>query len=151
MIEFVQATAEQILSIDPQSSQSEIGGLELGREAIRNGSISLDGRAIAITDGEDGPCIGAYGYVEMWLGVARIWALFSETLLTHYSLTLVKNVRALLLDQTMFHRVEATCHHKDHKGAVFLEWLDFEQEGLMRQYGPTGEHFYLYARLGDVI
>jgi len=149
MIEFVQATEEQILSIDPQSSQSEIGGLELGREAIRAGLIPLEGRAIAIVDFDT--CLGAYGYIEMWPGVARIWALFSETLLTHYWVSLSKNVRILVLEDSTYHRIEATCHHNDKSGAVFLEWLGFQQEGLMRKYGPTGENFYLYARVRDVV
>jgi RimJ/RimL family protein N-acetyltransferase len=149
MIEFEQATSEHVLSIKPQDSQSEIGGLELGRAAIQSGHIPLDGRAIAITD--QGVCIGAYGYVEMWQGVARIWALFSDELLTHYAMALSKNVRSLLLEDVNFHRIEATCHHNDKKGALFLEWLGFEQEGLMKGYGPTGENFYLYARTRDVI
>ncbi len=148
MIEFVQATNEHILSIDPQKSQSEIGGLELGLKAFRENLLNLDGRAIAIMD-EDS-CIGAYGYIDMWNGVVRIWALFSEELLTHYWMSLSKNARKLLFDDKDFHRVEATCHRDDKTGALFLEWLGFEQEGLMKKYGPTGEDFYLYARTRDV-
>ena len=148
-LQFVQATKEDILSIDPQLPQCASDTLNYGREAFERDLIPLEDRAIAIR--EDGHCVGAYGLIEMWPGVARIWALFSQSLLKEHAALLALHAKRDLKhgEQFGFHRLEATTGVDHATGIAFLEWLGFQQEGLMRRYTPSGEDTYLYARVRD--
>lgn len=150
MIEFVQATKEDVLGIYPQLTQCDSTVLSYGKDVFERGLIPLEGRAIAIRD--HARCVGAYGLVEMWPGVARVWSLFSEALLADHprvlSLHAKRDLR--LADQFGLHRIEATCSAGHAAGSRFLEWLGFSQEGLMRRYSLNGEDVYLYARVQNV-
>lgn len=147
MLEFVQATKEDILSIEPQLPQCASDTLNYGREAFERDLIPLKDLAVAIR--EEDHCIGAYGLIEMWPGVARIWALFSETLLkghpTSFALRAKRDLRRA--ERLGFHRLEATTGADHAMGIEFLERFGFTQEGLMRRYTPSGEDTYLYARV----
>jgi len=149
MIDFVQATKEDVLSIHPQLSQND--SLAYGRSVFEQGAVPLDGLAIAIRDGDR--CIGAYGAIEMWPGVARVWALFSQELIREHPYVLGIHIRRDLggAAGSQFHRIEATCDAGHRMGSKFLEWLGFTREALMRRYTPTGADMYLYARVCDVV
>jgi len=151
MLEFVQATRDDVLSIYPQLPQGDPVELSCGRESFEKDLVPLDGTAVAIREG--GRCIGAYGIVGMWPGVARVWALFSEGLLKDHPILLGVHIRRDLkrAEQFGFHRIEATASVAHISGAVFLAWLGFHQEGLMRRYTPSGTSMYLYAKVCDVI
>ncbi len=148
MIEFTQATNEAILSILPQEQQCD--SLYYGKEVFEQGLVPLDGLSVAVH--EQGQCIGAYGVIEMWPKVARVWALFSEELIVTHPAVLGRHIccdleRAIQLG---FHRIEATtgvCHEA---GMKFLDWLGFTQECRMRRYTPDGLDTYLYAKVRDV-
>jgi len=148
-LEFVQATKEDVLSIEPQPPQGDTLMLEFGREVFERDLVPLPDRAIAIRD--CGRCIGAYGLLEMWPGSARVWALFSEALIAQHPVLLGLHVKRDLERtwQDGFHRIEATCDVDYEAGVRFLERLGFEREGLMRRYSPGGQDNYLYARVRD--
>ena len=148
-LRFVQATKDDILSIDPQLPQCASDTLNYGRAAFELDLIPLKDRAIAIH--ERGHCVGAYGLIEMWSGTARIWALFSESLLKDHATVLALHAKRDLKrgEQFGFHRLEATTGADHATGVEFLEWLGFEREGLMRRYTPSREDTYLYARVRD--
>ena len=44
-------------------------------------------------------------------------------------------------------RVQAVVQEDYAKSIKWLEWLGFEQEGLMKKFGVSGENFYRYARI----
>jgi hypothetical protein len=148
MIEFTQATKEDVLGVYPQAAQCEAESLQYGREVFEKDLIALEDRAVAVRDGER--CIGAYGIVEMWPGVARAWALFSESLLKEHATLLSLHVRRDLLRMDRYNRIEATTGKEHFAGCRFLRWLGFQREGLMRRYTPAGNDTYLYAKVRDV-
>jgi hypothetical protein len=150
MIKFVQATKEDVLSIYPQLLQSDTKIISHSRDAFARNLIPLEGRAIAIHDG--GQCVGAYGIIEMWPGVARIWALFSDDLLMKHPTLLSLHAKRDLkkADQFGFHRIEATAGTDHEDAAIFLTWLGFDLECRMRRYTANGEDTYLYARVKNV-
>lgn len=149
MIEFVQATKADVLSVYPQSPQCAAAALSYGRDVFERDLIPLEDRAIAIRDG--GRSVGVYGLVEMWPGVARVWALFSEALLKDHPRLLSLHVKRDFerAFQLGFHRIEATAGADHRAGCEFLSWLGFAREGLMRRYSLTGEDMVLYARVCD--
>jgi len=149
MLEFVQATKEDVLGIEPQPAQGDAVALEFGREAFERDLIPLDGLAVAVH--EDGECIGAYGLIEMWPGMARVWALFSESLISQHPVMLALHAKRDIRRAAKlgFHRIEATTGADHTAGTDFLKWLGFEREGLMRRYTPAGDDTYLYARVSD--
>jgi hypothetical protein len=61
-----------------------------------------------------------------------------------------KTVIALLGEQILkrkLRRVEITVKHDFEQGKKWAESLGFEQEGLLRKYGPNGEDYFMYARV----
>ena len=150
MIEFRQPTSEDILSIEPQPHQCEPTAISGGREVLERGLVVLDGRSMAIFD--EGKCIGVYGATELWPGVARLWGLFSEDVISKYPEMLCMHAKRDLERVTQrfgFHRVEATVNLDHVVAREFLEWLGFECEGLMRRYTMAREDMYLYAKVCD--
>ena len=151
MLEFLPATNFAVLSIYPQMPQADSVAVSYGKDAFAKNLIPLDDCAVAAH--EDGICIGAYGIVEMWPGVARAWALFSEKLLSRHPILLALHVKRDLkrADARGLHRIEATTGAEHDTACAFLMRLGFNQECLMRRYTPTGEDSYLYAKVQNVI
>lgn len=52
-----------------------------------------------------------------------------------------------IAEQNNFVRVQATTHRQFERGRRFLEWLGFEREGVLRNYGPDGSDHIIYARI----
>ena len=150
MLEFVQATKEDIVSVTPQTAQDNAAAVDYGRSVFDSGQIPLEGKAVAIK--ECGHCVGAYGLVDMWPGVARVWAIFSEDLIADHPLLLGLHVARDLKRADHdggFRRIEATTGTTHDAGADFLEFLGFKLEGRMRRYDVAGNDTYLYARVHD--
>ncbi len=147
MIEFIQAPPEHIEQILPQEAQAEPLNLALGHQAIANGIVTLEQAVVA----RDEDCIlGVGGVTEVWPGVARIWALFSQKLIDEHAPSLARRVQrgvSQLWMSRRYHRLECTVLTDHEKGIEFLRWLGFEREGRMRKYTPTGEDSYLYAKV----
>lgn len=150
-LKFVQATNEDILSIQPQIQQADSTSLQLGREMLLQNLVPLTDQAIAVRS--RGLCLGAYGWFFSCPGMARAWALFSDSLLKEHSRALARHVKRDLehwLTLYEWHRLEATVSVQHASGVAFLSWLGFQREGLMRCYGPAAEDSWLFARIHDV-
>ncbi len=147
MIEFIQATPEDIALILPQEAQGDPLSVGLGQEAIASGQVPLDMAVVA----RDEDCIlGVAGVTEVWPGVARIWALLSQKIIDEHPRSMSRRVRRGIDQLWMsrkYHRIECTVLANHLKGVEFMEWLGFEREGTMRKYTPTGEDAYLYAKV----
>jgi RimJ/RimL family protein N-acetyltransferase len=44
-------------------------------------------------------------------------------------------------------RVQASVHANDEKAYRFADWCGFEEEGLMRMFGPDKSDYYRFARV----
>jgi hypothetical protein len=149
MIEFVQATKDDVLNVCPQTMQGQAMTLAYGREAFEKDLIPLEGMAVAVHDSDK--CIGVYGVVQLWPGVARVWSLFSEDVILEHPTLLGLHIRRDLrkAEQLGFHRIEATTNVEHLIAIEFIQWLGFESEGLMRKYTPTGDDMYLFAKVSN--
>ena len=98
---------------------------------------------------QDGHLILSAGVYRVWDGVGEAWLLPSHRLLKKPAAA-VRTVRRFLDDiaeQNNFVRVQATTHRQFERGRRFLEWLGFEREGVLRNYGPDGSDHIIYARI----
>ena len=98
---------------------------------------------------EDGHLITSAGVYKVWDGVGEAWLLPSSRLLAKPRKA-VKAVRSFLdnvSEREGFRRVQATTHADFARGRRFLEWLGFENEGVLRGYGPDGSDHIIYARI----
>ena len=50
-------------------------------------------------------------------------------------------------EEYKYQRIQASISVKDAKAKRFAEWLGFENEGIMKKYGPDGSDYYRYARV----
>ena len=151
MVEFTQATNEDILSIEPQWAQADPKDLELGFGAFRENRVPLEGTAFAAR--VDGKCIGAYGVLDLGNGLGHVWALFSEELLSDHWLSLARHAKADLsiADEMGLTRVQIATSTEHPKAAKFLEWLGFESKQFMAGYFPNGGDACLYERVCNVV
>ncbi len=152
MFIFAQATADDIQSIVPQGAQNDPKAMSLGYDML-NAGLDLEGLAIAAR--EDGKCIGAWGLIPLWEGNSRAWALFSERILSKYPGAMIRRLKKDLDQYESAHpelnRIEATVSADHIKGHKFIQWLGFDEEGLMRRYAADGSDAYLYARIRYVL
>jgi RimJ/RimL family protein N-acetyltransferase len=44
-------------------------------------------------------------------------------------------------------RIQASVHANDKQAIRYVEWLGFENEGLMKKFGPDGSDYYRFARV----
>ena len=105
--------------------------------------------AMAYSMIDDGHLIASSGIYEIWDGVGEAWLLPSTRLLEKPRKA-VKAVRSFLheiSERENFRRVQATVHSDFTRGKRFLEWLGFENEGTLRNYGPDGADHIIYARI----
>ncbi len=89
------------------------------------------------------------GIVILWNGVGEAWTLMSERV-REYPLAVVKTIR-FCIDEAVrsyqLRRVQATVKKHDDRAIALLHAVGFKIEGLMEQYGPDGEDYYMVRRL----
>lgn len=97
----------------------------------------------ALSAEEDGRILACAGVAFQGFGMGVLWAFVAKDAGRH----MVKLDRCVrrLLGLTDLKRIEAATEASFKQGCRWLELLGFEQEGLMRRYGPNGEDHYRYA------
>lgn len=96
---------------------------------------------------EKGKIYAVGGVIKFWEGAGEAWFVLSDEMdLPVYSLcaTIKHHLDELL--KYDFKRIQATVKHDDEKALRFIEWLGFEREGLLKQFGIEGADYYMYAR-----
>lgn len=95
----------------------------------------------------DGRVLGAVGWFEFWPGVCELFVLpsiylpkagivFAKAMKKHlHSFEKIKR----------FRRIQVTAV-KDMVHIRWLTWLGFVTEGVLKNYGPNGEDFMMWAR-----
>lgn len=92
----------------------------------------------------EGRILACAGVAFQGFGMGVLWAFVSKDAGRHF-VTLDRCVRRLLTCAPDLKRIEAATEASFKQGCRWLELLGFEQEGLMRRYGPNGEDHYRYA------
>ena len=97
-------------------------------------------------DGEIAVCAGL---VLLGWNRAEAWTLLSSVFTKHYRTCFreIKKRLSLLIEESFIRRVQATAVPHYEEGIRFLEHLGFEQEGLLRKYGPNGEDLIMFGRI----
>lgn len=103
----------------------------------------------AIVEGEGIAC--SWGAVPLWTGVAECWMLTSRLIET-YPVTTIRKAREfihVIKCELMCKRLQMTVRTDDPVAIRFAQGLFFEQEGVLKSYGPDGSDFTMMARLDD--
>lgn len=92
--------------------------------------------------------VASFGITPLWDGVAEVWAVFDDRYIRDHGVMLVRSTKQFLDDLSeKYHRLQCFVFANNERLKKFVETFGFEQEGLMKKYGPTGDDFYLYARV----
>ena len=97
----------------------------------------------------NGHLVGCGGIIPIWPGLAECWLVGGWRLPSHK----ISAVRALtltlarLVRENKLRRLQAIVRADWDQAIRFVEFLRFEQEGLLRKYGPDGSDHYVYARI----
>jgi len=123
-------------------------GLDAGEMAARAAASAAAGPAWSLL--HEGRPVGCGGVAVLWPGVGEAWSLSAPDL-GALALALTR-LSAALLDAAAarhrLHRIQAAVHIDNGSGRRWLARLGFEEEGLMRGYGPQGDDFIRMARGG---
>jgi RimJ/RimL family protein N-acetyltransferase len=89
--------------------------------------------------------IGCIGLVNHWKGRRYVWAYLSDEAGKHM-VSLTRAIKRWL----KYHgegRIETAVDCRFEEAIRWVEMLGFEREGKMRHWSPTGDDFWLYARI----
>lgn len=98
---------------------------------------------------EENVVLGIGGVHNIWQGVGEAWLLLGKEAFAR-PITVARhtcNMFDHMQEEYKYQRIQASIAVKDIKAKRFAEWLDFENEGIMRKYGPDGSDYYRYARV----
>ena len=142
--------ASDVEHLQPQREQaSELASIGDWRVTICQAAscgpawtVWLDERAIACA-----------GVALRWTGRATLWAVLEDDIPVRCWLALHRAVLARIppLLELGVRRLEAEAQCGFEPSRRWLRMLGFEEEGLMRRYGPGGEDFYRFARLLEFV
>lgn len=96
-----------------------------------------------------GEPVAAGGILPLWRGVGEAWFL-SNANLCKAPIAITRRLVTGIRDSAQvykLHRVQAVVHADNPTARRFMEWLTFENEGLMRGYGADGADYYRYAKV----
>lgn len=127
------------------AGQQAMTWCDLGRAAADAGR---GGPAFTLTvDGAPAACAGVILFP--YPGVGHAWAIIGEAGRAHGMALTRAVVRGLaqIIRTHQLRRVEAEVVADFERGRQWLEWMGFEEEGLMRRRGPNGIDMFRYALL----
>lgn len=106
--------------------------------------LNTHGVRVAVV--HDGKACAVMGVVPIWPNVGQAWLIGTDEIGNHgvEVAHAAKRVIKTLLDLEMhrIHAYSAAFHTQAHQ---WLEMIGFRRESTLKQYGKTGEDFYLYA------
>lgn len=108
--------------------------------------FEAEGGAVSAMAGDRIVC--SWGAVKLWPGVAECWLLTSRQI-ADYPVTLTRTARRYfdnLMRADRLHRLQITVDTANDLAIRWANALQFQQEGLMRQYGVDRSDHVIYAR-----
>lgn len=96
-----------------------------------------------------GKMVACFGSNVVWPGVSESWLIGSNHL-NLFPLTLTRMCRRYLdvtAREMKLHRMQITCNTNDKLAVRWAIALQFEQEGLLRQYGPCGSDYIMFSKV----
>lgn len=103
----------------------------------------------AITAYLHGKPMACFGFLPIWTGVAEMWLLIEERG-RKYGKSLTRaalSVRDYAVLSNNLHRLQITVRSADIRAVRWAQAIGFEQEAVLRRYGPDQSDFYIFARI----
>jgi len=98
---------------------------------------------------ENGHLVGSAGLVKVWDGVFEGWFLGGWRLHNN-RFAAIRSVRRELdrmIEDNNIHRLQCVVKADWNEAQKFIEFLGWENEGLMKKYSKDGEDFFRYAKV----
>lgn len=133
--------------------------LEIRERELINMSIMGEGKQRLTVLSQSGNCfttmykgkiIGVVGWFEMWPTVCEVFIL-PTIYIGESSLIFAKAMKNYLHSfekLKKYKRVQVTAVN-DKLHCRWLSWLEFNKEGILKNYGPNGEDCLMWARYSD--
>ena len=98
---------------------------------------------------EEDVVLGIGGVHNIWNGVGEAWLLLGKEAFARPRTVARHTVNMFdhMQEEHKYQRIQASIAVNDAKAKRFAEWLGFQNEGIMRKYGPDGSDYYRYARV----
>ena len=131
--------------------RSDVDEIDLGYsfESAYRESFKSHSNVVGLTGRRNGDIIVMGGVHVLWQGVGEGWIMVSK----HAYKTPITVARYadeffdVIMHEAQVQRVQASVHAEDSQAVKFAKWLGFENEGLMKKYGPDGSDYYRMARV----
>jgi len=111
--------------------------------------VSMEEVGMSFTGTVNSIPIAAGGVNHLWDNVAEGWVIASKEI-WNYPITCARAIKIrtdYLATNNKIKRIQTSVKSDCDKAIRFAEWLGFKREGLMKQYGPEGSDYYLYAKV----
>ena len=110
-------------------------------------TYEVDGKSFTAI--HNGHVVACGGVTPMWSGVGEVWLLGSHRVRDNKtSLTrAVYDTLGFLMDDNNYWRLQGTVLASWTSGLRFARFLGFEQEGVMKKYGPDQQDYIRVARI----
>jgi len=95
----------------------------------------------------DKPVI-CFGFIPLWQGVAEAWALIDVEIGTK-TVPFAKVTKHIFMgigSVMGLHRLQMYVQQDSKRAIRYAEFCNFKQEGLLKQYSPVKDNFYIYGR-----
>lgn len=135
------AVTDDLYNIRLQSAQGN--ALSMVSDAFDLTAAGDDGIAETVLDGDE--ILAIFGVDLVWPGRGIIWALLSENIGTR--MTGVHHHALSFIESQNIKRLEAYVDVGFTPGHRWVEMLNFEVEGYMRAFSPTGGDMVMYSRI----
>ena len=92
--------------------------------------------------------IAAIGGISLlWDGVAEAWFVLGVKgqEFPYRMAKIVKKMIMTMIEENNLFRLQASICSNDEKAVRFIKWLKFEEEGIMKKFGPDGADYIRYA------
>lgn len=140
MVNVVPCEKAHLDLIDLRTRESE----DITREILENVVES----SVAVSVITEGRVVAILGYFEQWAGVYEVFLVPSTYLKTYAKsvLPLIKMYLDRLFKEHGAHRLQSSAHD-DLQTDVFMEYIGFECEGVLRKYSANKQDYKMWARL----
>lgn len=139
MLEVIKFHPSHLFAIETMFSFDDVSRKAMSNHTVAGGYTLCEGETI----------IGCGGVHKMWHGNGEGWLLMSThaykmpKTVARYTYRLFDTIMA---DNNLW-RIQASVHATDEQSIRFAEWMGFENEGLMKKFGPDGSDYYRFARV----
>lgn len=137
--------------IDRLKRRSCYNGFSSMKDNINNVLVSKTGQAKSLIDGD--VVVAVVGYTILHSGVAEFWSVTGDDLQKR-PIAFHKVVSYLVdhaFKELKLHRAQVLVKASYACGKRWAESLGFVQESFMKRFGPGGEDYIQFVKLGDIV